>query len=223
MTDTDTFRAVVFDLDGTLYDSSGLHRRVAFRELSRLSIFRLLKERLTRKSLAGRDFGSGEDFGEAFYAKVPKKWYLHSYLPDMADILRRHYHPRNGLAELLRELKAAGIRTAVFSDYGFVREKLDALGIEFSMFDGIYDAAALGGLKPCRESFLKVAAGLDTPPERTLMVGDRTDTDGKGAEDSGMQFIHLVRPDAPRPSDGRQHLCWTELKKYIRTQLLLKR
>ena len=46
-------RAVIFDLDGTLYDSAGLHRRVALKELSRLSLIRLLKERRTRKSLAG--------------------------------------------------------------------------------------------------------------------------------------------------------------------------
>lgn len=216
-----TFRAVIFDLDGTLYDSSGLHRRVALKELSRLSLFRLLRERRARKSLAGRNFGNEAAFKKAFFKRVPPRWYLEEYLPDMATILREHYQGREGLAALLQSLKEAGVKTAVFSDYGFVREKLDALGIDSDLFDGLFDAASLGGLKPCAESFTKVAKALGVRPQDVLMVGDRPDTDGKGAADSGMQFIRLVRPgEAGPPQDGSsRELCWKELKEYITTEI----
>ncbi len=214
-----TFRAVIFDLDGTLYDSSGLHRRVALKGLSRLSLLRLLRERRARKSLSGRAFGSEAAFKKAFFKKVPPRWYLEEYLPGMADILRTHYQGREGLAALLQSLREAGVKSAVFSDYGFVREKLDALGIDPALFDGLYDAASLGGLKPCRESFIKVAEALGVRPQDALMVGDRSDTDGKGASDSGMQFIRLVRGGKSGPQGGSKELCWPELKEYITTEI----
>lgn len=211
--------AVIFDLDGTLYDSTGLHRLVALKELSRLAFFRLLRERSARKELAGIDFGGKDAFEEAFFRKVPREWYQKVYLPDMADILREHFHPREGLDDLLEDLRAAGVKTAVFSDYGYVREKLDALDIDPALFDGLYDAASLGGLKPCRESFLKVASSLGAAPGEALMIGDRTDTDGAGALSCGMQFVHLI-PNSTGPSpDGVLHLHWSDLKDYIHTQL----
>ena len=211
-------RAVIFDLDGTLYDSTGLHRLVALKELSRLAFFRVLKERLARKELAGKDFGSGTEFENAFFRKVSRNWYLQTYLPDMVSILRERFHPREGLENMLEVIRSAGIKTAVFSDYGHVREKLDALGIDPGLFDGLYDAASLGGLKPCRESFLKVCDTLGVKPGDALMIGDRTDTDGAGAIGCGMQFVHLI-PDGTDPKpDGILHLHWAELKDYIHTQ-----
>lgn len=211
-------RAVIFDLDGTLYDSTGLHRLVALKELSRLAFCRLLHERRARKELAGKDFGSKIAFEKTFFGKVSRDWYFGTYLPDMVSILRERFHPREGLESLLEEIRSAGVKTAVFSDYGFVREKLDALGIDQRLFDGLYDAASLGGLKPCRESFLKVTDSLGVRPEEALMIGDRTDTDGAGALSCGMQFVHLTPDGTNHKPDGILHLHWTELKDYIHTQ-----
>jgi len=82
-------RAVIFDLDGTLYDSTGLHRLVALKELSRLAFCRLLHERRARKELAGKDFGSKIAFEKTFFGKVSRDWYFGTYLPDMVSISGR--------------------------------------------------------------------------------------------------------------------------------------
>ena len=118
---------------------------------------------------------------------------------------------------MLRSLNSRGVKAAVFSDYGFVKEKLDALGIDPGLFDGLYDAASLGGLKPCRKSFLKVIDSLGVRPEEALMVGDRSDTDGAGALGCGMQFIHLIPEGTVPKPDGA--MGWTEFKNYIKTQI----
>jgi FMN phosphatase YigB (HAD superfamily) len=43
------------------------------------------------------------------------------------------------------------------------------------------------------------------------MVGDRLDTDGAGAQASGMQFIHLLTRKGQVPTPGVTSLTWEQL------------
>jgi FMN phosphatase YigB (HAD superfamily) len=112
-------------------------------------------------------------------------------MPDMVAILRKHYRIAGWVASCMAELRAAGCKTAVFSDYGFVREKLEAIGFDLSWADFLFEAPALGGLKPCRESFEKICQIMNIQPADCLMIGDREDTDGAGARSVGMAFAHV--------------------------------
>ena len=51
---------------------------------------------------------------------------------------------------------------------------------------------ALGGFKPCVESFRKIADMLGVEPHSVVVVGDRADTDGLGASASGMHYLKVT-------------------------------
>lgn len=196
-------RAYIFDLDGTLYDKSGLARRLIVSQLGRGRLRMLKREREVRKHLRGKHFGSENDFYNAFFARferpeLARRWYFEEYMPDMVAILRKHYRIAPWVETTMMELRSKGCKIAVFSDYGCVREKLKAIGFNLAWADFLFDAPALGGLKPSKRSFRKICDEMNVKPSECLMVGDRSDTDGAGARAAGMAFA-LVK-NAERPS-----------------------
>ena len=109
----------------------------------------------------------------------------------MVAILRKHYHTAPWVQTVIPELRANGRKVVVFSDYGFVQEKLAAIGFRLEWADFLFDAPSLGGLKPCKEAFAKLCREISLQPSECLMVGDRVDTDGAGARAVGMPFVHI--------------------------------
>ena len=169
-------KAIIFDLDGTLYDNSHLPIRLILHSLPH--IFTLSAERKSRAELSGKHFGSREEYFHQLFSRIAQKrgiteqkaelWYRGIYMPSMRKVLTRHYHYKAGVPEILQQLRSQNIKIAVFSDYGYL---------------------------PCRESFLKIAEMLNEAPEDILVIGDRDDTDGQGARNSGMQFLLVNKKD----------------------------
>ena len=191
-------KAVIFDLDGTLYDKSGLAARLVWSQLRRGALSLLKREREVRKELRGQHFKSEDAFYEAFFARFVKpefarRWYFEQYMPDMVAILRKYYRVAPWVESKILELRANGMKIVVFSDYGCVQQKLEAIGFRLSWADYLFEAPELGGLKPCKESFKKICQEINLPPADCLMVGDRKDTDGKGARSVGMAFHQVVK------------------------------
>lgn len=197
-------KAIIFDLDGTLYDNSNLPLRLILHCLT--SVFTLKAERTARAQFSGQYFGNSEEYFKMLFKRMSaisgkstgyvERWYHGKYMPTMCKVLEKHYHYKDGVPEKLARLREQGIKSAVFSDYDHIIERLRALDINPEWFDVCIDAPAAGGLKPCRESFLNIAEMLDCEPNDILVIGDRDDTDGQGARNSGMQFL-LVKKKAP--------------------------
>lgn len=191
------YKTIIFDLDGTLYDSHGLKKKIIFGSLRNLSLLR--QERAARRAIMGKFYPHGEmEVYNTLFDLIAEKtgrrrievsdWFWGKYMPLQASILKRHFKPVPGLEAVLEELRSRGCKLAVLSDYGFAKEKMEALGIDPAKFDAVWSSPELGGLKPCPEVFRKACELLGSTPEETLMVGDRPDTDG-GAKKVGMAFL----------------------------------
>lgn len=166
-------QTVIFDLDGTFYDKSGLAGRMVRRLwwcLPMMMIDRVAKGRCWRWI-------------------VNTRWHREVYLPTMTDLIGKTCPRRENVIALLEECKAQELKTAIYSDYAFVEEKLKVLGIEPQDFDLLVTATELGGLKPSPECARQVLERLNARPETTLFVGDRDEKDGAAARAVGAKFL----------------------------------
>ena len=188
---------VVLDLDGTLYDKTGLARRMVRRLWWCLPL--LAAERLARKNMHYVQYASEEEFFGAFFrymsrghwwgVGVAATWYHTVYMPTMIRLIRRYHHPRPEMMALIEEAKAKGLTLAIYSDYGCVAKKLEALGIDPSQFELMISAPELGALKPSEPCARHMLELLQAKPETTLFVGDRDDKDGASARSVGAKFL----------------------------------
>ncbi len=195
--DLEGVKAVVFDLDGTLYDKHHLAWYLIFADL-RHALW-IHAERIARKKLKGQDFGDADTFYKTMFSYISEKrnvpyqavkeWYNESYMPSMTEILYTHYQAADYVLPLLKQLNESGIKTIVLSDYGCVEDKIRAIGLEPKMFDYCVSAPELGGLKPNKQLYERLLKLMRVKPKEAMMIGDRMDTDGEGAEAAGMRYM----------------------------------
>lgn len=190
-------KTVIFDLDGTMYDKRGLAARMVSRLWWCLPL--LMAERFARRNAHYVRFASEEEFFGFFFTtmsrghwwgpRIAEKWYHYVYLPAMVRLIRKYHHVRPEAKELLRICRERGLQTAIYSDYGAVADKLEALGIDPKPFDLLVSAPQLGALKPSEPCARRVLEILQADPETTLFVGDRDDKDGASARAVGAKFM----------------------------------
>ncbi|HCM26663.1 MAG: hypothetical protein A2Z99_16265 [Treponema sp. GWB1_62_6] len=195
--------AVIFDLDGTLYDSRFLPLALGFSSL--FDFRRLAAVNAARKTKAGLDFGSRDSLIDAMILdaslRLPgedpealRAWYEETLYGRFVELLRRFFSPRRCIVRFLLERKIAGCYLpplGVLSDYGHVDDRLHAIGLNPFDFDIRVSSEDEGALKPSPRPFLEAARRLGADPGRVLVVGDTRPTDGAGALAAGMEYLHL--------------------------------
>jgi len=194
--DLASVRAVIFDMDGTLYRQAPLRRAMAvrlvrahlvkpkqgLRTVRVLAAYRHAQEELRTSSghtdLAGAQLRlaaerTGVDQQEV--ARCVEHWMDAAPLP----LLARFGQP--GMSDSLRALRSWGLRLAVLSDYP-VQAKLDALGIA-EQFDVVLCAQQpeIGVFKPHPRGLEVALERLGVSAGEALYVGDRADVDAVAA------------------------------------------
>ena len=191
-------KAVIFDLDGTIYNKRFLSLHLVANEV--ISLPFLMRERMVYRSFKGRCFDSSEKFYDAFFEKMARgshlfsantarSWYFNNYMPLMFEALCFFYKAEKWALDIIHYCNDNNIAVCVVSDYCFVKDKLRALQIDPQLFTFTIATPDLGGLKPNKRVMEQVVEKLGVPAENCLMIGDREDTDGDFARSVGAMFL----------------------------------
>ena len=194
-------RAVVFDVDGTLYRQGALRRAMAVR-LVRAHLHRPLAGVTTMRILAAyrrgqealRDARGTGDIAQAQLRLASEatgaptadvqalvtRWMDEAPLTLLADLAQP------GMQAFVRDLRVRGIKLGVLSDYP-AEAKLSALGVG-GLFDSVLCAQApeVGVFKPDPRGILVSLERLGVAPANALYVGDRADVDAVAARAAGV-------------------------------------
>ncbi len=190
-------RAIIFDLDGTLYPMTKrfkpLFALFSIPHPLRLPGYMKLRDQFRGEARESSEVIMGEIntlIETTFGVKSGANWQEKDFYPAFYSTLKLQ-PKRPHVNELIAELKSKGYRLVVLSDFGKVPERLKALSIDTEPFELLLSSEELGGFKPHTCPFEKALEQLALPAENVLMVGDRDETDGEGAEKMGMPYLKV--------------------------------
>lgn len=215
------YKLIIFDFDKTLYN--GRFYAIYIMMYNVWHLFRTRAERVVRKQLAGCDLGTGAKMRAEEMSRLSAmmnikpeeadKWYS-TYLDSMVSILKKHFSPRPMAWEVIEELLDAGVKVGVLSDYPETKQRMEALNLTDERIHK-WSAEEMGALKPSPRPFIDAAKEIGVDPNMTLVIGDRADTDGKGAKAANMDCL-LIRGKKAQDGCGFEVATWEEIVKILK-------
>lgn len=214
------YKAVVFDVDGTLYYQPPLRRKMALKlasyyifhpwkikELLIIKEFRRIREEWNTISQDENDIENAQyqyvasqmNTNSENVKRLVYHWMYDFPLPYLDQCKDKE------LIRLIEKLNKDGITTAVYSDYP-VEDKLKAMKVDVKYHFSALDPDIMC-LKPDSKGMRVVLEKLNRKPEEVLMVGDRYSKDGMSAISGKVDYIIL--PKTP----GKRNSCLEYLKR----------
>ncbi len=198
-----TIKAVLFDLDDTLYDRGELVRRVITDQYDTFQheLCSVQKNDFINRVLQLDDHGYADK--RALFATVLAEWGLGPNL--IEPLVENFWISYDEKCELpqdtrvtLQTLRKNGIKVGVITNGGTERQqrKLDSLGIS-SWFDVVLISETEGVRKPDPEIFHRALARCGVEASEAIFVGDHPDTDVAGALQAGLRAVWKVTPYWP--------------------------
>lgn len=210
-------RAVLWDLDDTLFDYTGADRAGALDHLRAeglLSRYPSPEDALSRwRAVMEREFArfQAREVGFAEHRRARARAFLGEAAPDdEADAWFGRYVARYERSWALfpdavpaLEALTPRYRHGVLSNAALAPQerKLHVLGIR-DRVEVLLCADELGCAKPEPAAFRAGCEALGLPPDEVAYVGDRRDTDACAADEAGLCGIWLDRGDGHRPGVG---------------------
>lgn len=189
--------AVLFDLDDTLHDRARSLRSFAIEQHGRLFADRVDQGTFVSRFVQLDAHGSLSK--AILYPLLLAEFGIENSMSDelaaeYGERFHEHAKPMEGALDLLRTLRASGIKLGVVSNgwTNFQHRTIDAIGIRDAV-DVILISQAESLRKPDVELFRRAASKLGTKPNECLFVGDNPEADILGAEAAGMRAIWLRR------------------------------
>lgn len=162
----------IFDLDGVLTDTAEYHYRAWKRLADELGIPFTREENEALRGIPRREsllmMLKGRTFPEETLTELMERKNGY-YLAYIREISPRDVLP--GARELLSEIRAAGLKTALGSASKNAREVIERLGIA-ELLDAIADGYSVTRQKPAPDLFLHAATLLGLPPAACVVVED---------------------------------------------------
>jgi len=201
------YKAVCFDIDGTLYPRSVMNRRLLslgfkhpffavkynkmrqlYRELQSSfdcdSLF-IDKSLMAREAIIlQKNFGIYPNKDIDFVISK-----LNSCIYKPMEKLYSHTKSFDGVAKTFENLKAHGLKIGVFSDFPLFN-KLDTMGLS-KYVDFAASSSNVGFLKPNIHCFEYLLYNVGAKPSETLYVGDSYTKDVVGASNAGLNAVFV--------------------------------
>lgn len=213
-------RAVLFDLDDTLYAYAPSHEAGLAAAAGALEAARGVEGATARTAYSSARERAFERLGPVAAAHSRHlyfKWVVEDlggpFDASLAYALAETYwsaalaamRPAPGAEDLLRVLRAAGIRLGVLTDLtvGIQLAKLQRLGMA-DAFDEVVTSEEAGRDKPDPAGFHLACERLEVAPRDCVMIGDNPVNDIQGAAGVGMPAAWLGREERPLPADCRR-------------------
>ena len=183
------FRAVIFDLDGVLWDGEPLYHEAFNVVLTPLGHH--VSEDDYNQVIGQSVEACWEWMCERFKLTEPAASFLPAYDRAVLRLLERPAEPLPGVRPLLGELRRLGVPVAVASSSlrPWVDATLRGLGLE-DRFDATVSASEVAAAKPAPDLYLAAAGRLGVPPQRCLAVED-TLAGLRSAKAAGMFAVQL--------------------------------
>jgi len=188
-------KAVLFDLDGTLYDRDSLAAALIDEQYAAFAgeLHGISRARFLVDVHAMDDHGHGEK--ETGYPKLVQAWGLDATLA--ARLLAhfwanfdRHCRLDADAHPTLKELRRRGMKLGVVTNgpSAMQRHKLALLGLEH-VFDAVVVSGEEGVRKPDEEIFRRALARCGVAAHEALFVGDHPVADIAGAQGAGLHAV----------------------------------
>jgi beta-phosphoglucomutase len=184
-------KAIIFDLDGVLTDTSEYHYK-AWKQLAD-------EEGIPFTHQENDEYLRGVSRRESLMYIIRGRNYSEAQIQEMMDRKNRYYNemiksmtPKDLVAggkDLLNEIRAAGIKVAIASGSKNCRLVLEHLDI-MSYLDGIADGYSVVNSKPAPDLFVYAAGLVQVPTPACLGVED-ADAGIEAIKTAGMQALGI--------------------------------
>src|SRR2546425_3717355 len=184
-------KAIIFDLDGVLTDTSEYHYK-AWKRLAD-------EEGIPFTHQENDEYLRGVGRRESLMYIIRGRNYSEQQIQEMMERKNRYYTemiknmtPNDLVAggrELLTEIREAGIKTAIASASKNCRTVLDLLNIT-DLLDGIADGYSVANGKPAPDLFVYAAGQVNVPTSDCLGVED-ADVGIEAIKSAGMQAVGI--------------------------------
>lgn len=167
-----SIKAFIFDLDGVLVDTAEYHYRGWKRLADEEGLPFDRKENEALRGISRREslllILKGRTLPEEKIQEMMQRKNRY-YLEFIRDVTPADMLP--GASELLQEIHAAGLKSAVGSASKNASQVVQQLGIA-SLLDAVSDGYSVVNPKPAPDLFLHAAAQLGVPPAECVVVED---------------------------------------------------
>lgn len=184
-------KAVIFDMDGVLIDSQPYHFKA---DIDTMAEYGVIKDQKFYEAFAGTLTDNRmRTLRDMFGLDVPAEELIEKREKMILDIMANEdIKPVSGIPELLRSIKALGLKTAVASSSGIelIKLVLDRLGIAV-YFDSITSGNDVKRGKPDPDVFLLAAERIGVNPRDCFVVED-SENGVKAAKSAGMKALGYI-------------------------------
>lgn len=197
-------KAVIFDLDDTLYDYHSLHiEAVKALEAYTCAHYNITGEKFRALFAAAKEDtkrileGTGASHNRLLYCQKILEYLGASPVENALEMyeiywgyILKHMKLRDGAPELICECKKRAVKIGICSDLTahIQHRKLRALGIA-PLIDALVTSEEAGAEKPDSRMFAMILEKLNCQPNEALFIGDSLERDVCGAKRFGITAL----------------------------------